>query len=52
MIYPINPAKMQEKNNRGYSRTIKMSTCLERDLLVMQIWNTFDVDIQVIRTEF
>ena len=41
---------MQGKNNGGHSRTIKMSTCLERDLLVIQIWNTSDVDIEVIRT--
>lgn len=51
MIYPINPAKMQgERNNGSYSRAIKMLTGLENELLVVQIWNTFDIDIQVIRT--
>lgn len=41
----------REKIVRGHSRTIEMPTCLERDLLVMPIGNTFDVDIQVIRTQ-
>ena len=38
MIYPLNSAKMQgERNNGSYSRTIKMLTGLERELLVVQI---------------